>query len=594
MTPDERAQKINEIRRAQQIAEIRGAGADPAQVNVASIGNPEGPQADIPVMRQASNALAGMSQGATLGYMPQMVGGLNAAGNFVMGKEPNYVGERDKEASLLEKAQKENPKLYGAGAMVGGLMNASTLAKALKAAGIANALTKMGAYGKFAGNSINAFMNTKSNALPIAMAAGGAYGAAANPGDKPGVVDPLQLDQRAENAETGELLGAAGHTIAPVVEAGGNALYNGTLNKLSAAIGKKGKTGITEDAFNGGIWNPKNLAQKTKALMQEKLAARDAIAKEATGAGAEMDVHNALEEAQAHVDDMKVKAGRDPDLLDEVSLAQNRIDRLRQNAAVEAKTKLVPSKAEGTYDAPTMGKIDRVGTPDPVVPNKFSEKGQNQKGISGTRPVINDAVDEVGSLPVGGTYETTPRLPGPNPIQARALTSSAQSRAGNSAYKEFAKSDNGQKLEKAIAAGFQKGNEASIERALGPEAAQAYAEHNAGIGRIIDSSKAAETVSDQTARDIHNLFSLPKTEGLLSSGVGTMVGASTHDPTSAVLSALAAVGGSKVMRAANLSQMPVGYAMKKAAPVIQKAIEKNPWLIQGMLNNQVGGPNGEK
>lgn len=592
----------------------RSASADPAQPSVAAIGSPDGPTP----LRSAANAVEGFGSGASLGYLPQMSGALEEAGkqvgsvkdkaldavglgklasqDFNLRKEgfnvpdlDGYTAGRDAMVRRLDAAQQENPWIYGTGAVAGGVASAAAPGLAASKLLASGQLLRLGTVGKLAQAIAQATGKAGSGGkLLQAMGAGKAYGALANPGDKPGVIDPLQMDQRGENAETGALLGAAGHAAGPAIEAGGNTLYNGALNKLTAAIGRKGKGGITNDLFEGGITNPKDLAAKTKDLLTQHVQARDYIAQQADAAGAEMNVHNSLEEAENFYNEMKMKAGRDPDALEELTLARERLDRLKQNAAQE---KFTPNAPETTYDAPTMGKIDRAGTMDPVVPNKFSQTGQMQKGISQVRPVINDAIDEVGALPVAGTHE---RLPGPNATQARALTSRAQGNAGNANYKEFAKTDNGAKLEKAIASGFQKGNEASIAKVLGPEAAEQYAGHNATIGRIADSSKAAETVSDQTARDISNLTSLPKTDGMIGTLVGSTVGAASHDPITALTSAIAAVGGQKVMRGINLSQMPVGYAMKKAGPVIAKEMEKNPWLVQGMLNNQIGGPNGEK
>jgi len=131
--------------------------------------------------------LAGAVQGATMGYTPQIAGGLKS---FLTGSK--YVDDRDAIAGKFNQLQEQNPVSYTAGSIAGGF-----------APGL-GVVSKLGSAAKAAPGFINA-----AKAAGAAMAPGAVQGFVSNPGDVAGEVDPLQLGDRATNAGLGAFLGGA-------------------------------------------------------------------------------------------------------------------------------------------------------------------------------------------------------------------------------------------------------------------------------------------------------------------------------------------------------------------------------------------------
>lgn len=160
-----------------------------------------------------SPAQTGLEHGANMltgNYLPQLQsaaeGPMTSALNKMTGNsvEPDsYVDARDKNIARLALEEKQNPNAAFAGKVEGGGLGTALLPvpelKALEKAGILGAAAK--------------------GAL-----VGGAYGAAQNPGDAPGKIDPIQYDKRVANAETnakfGGLLGLGAGSL---VRGGGEA-----------------------------------------------------------------------------------------------------------------------------------------------------------------------------------------------------------------------------------------------------------------------------------------------------------------------------------------------------------------------------------
>lgn len=150
-------------------------------------------------------ALEGFGQGVGMGYLPQlqalsepvMTRALDAVtGNNVSEDLPDYLTRRDENLKRIERYQKEVPGSYYAG-QVGGLIAA--------APAVAKGLAKV------------PFLQTGAQAPKLgflgrtAQAAGGGavMGAVQNPGDRIGVIDPLQTEERIQNAKTGAIVGGA-------------------------------------------------------------------------------------------------------------------------------------------------------------------------------------------------------------------------------------------------------------------------------------------------------------------------------------------------------------------------------------------------
>lgn len=139
--------------------------------------------------RRGQAEIEQFANAATMGYLPQIqaaaskpiYGALNlVTGNDV--KPDEYVNERDANINRLDQQSQEFPFTAAKAGLAG--IGANTLvlptmapAKGLIGAGLKTAAT------------------------------GAAYGAAANPGDVEGEVNPIQFGERLDNAETGALIG---------------------------------------------------------------------------------------------------------------------------------------------------------------------------------------------------------------------------------------------------------------------------------------------------------------------------------------------------------------------------------------------------
>lgn len=170
----------------------------------------------------------------------------------------------------------------------------------------------------------------------------------------------------------------------------GKKLYNSAIQPIEVEGQRFNKNEVGDELFKAGVKNPLNIPAKIQPVVDAQMAKAAEMETAASGAGGRIDPKKALEAAQNYVDTLRktARAGTDQEKL--VNAMQADID--SHFTGKPATPVFTPKAPEVGYDAPTMGKIDRAGTMDPVVPNKFSQTGQNQKGISGVRPVINEGV----------------------------------------------------------------------------------------------------------------------------------------------------------------------------------------------------------
>ena len=431
---------------------------------------------------------------------------------------------------------------------------------------------------------------------------------------------------------------AVGQVAAPVVSTIGSKLYENALSPIEAALAKKGKSGIADVAEDAGIWNPKGIRDKLKSTTADLTDAVKQRYQQATAAGGELDVNAALEPAQAHVNDFRMKAGRNPELLQQADRMQKRIDMLREAGAkdvfkqapevtgLETAREAAPGEVkligpDGKYPgdpatryqgSPIADSKGPLPEPEaPVVPPKVRQRLDVRNAYDYTPPTPESAAaakqaaleaeaaqkaaalkasqDAASSLPVQGTIE---HLPGPNIEQGVLTKQASQNSVGDAGYSEFAKSGIGKDFEKKIAGGYQKEVENAIGRALGPEYQAEVAAKNASIGKILDTRRAQQALQDLTARKIQSATSIVPngTEGI----AGAVVGAGTHNVVDGLKAALAV----KALKGLSLAEMPAGYALKKAAPFIAGVTKNAPMVTQGLVNQSPwalqGDQNGQK
>lgn len=156
-------------------------------------------------LEQTGNAL-------TFGYLPQIEAGV---GKMFGG---DYLANRDANVARLERQAEDHPVPAAAGAVAGTLIGAKAL--------------PLGALAKGGGGVVKGAL--KGAAL------GGIQGAVQNPGDVEGEINPLQGDERFENAKSGAALGG---------KIGAAAGVGQSLAKGAQKLGAKFKGGAESVAF---------------------------------------------------------------------------------------------------------------------------------------------------------------------------------------------------------------------------------------------------------------------------------------------------------------------------------------------------------
>lgn len=154
--------------------------------------------------------LEGIGQGMSFNYLnnlkaasePLTFGLLNKiTGQDV--KPDDYLQARDYYNKKTEETKAQNPEMYYSGAVPG-------MAISGEAAGSVLGPASLGKYVKDV-PKIGKALNVVTN-IAEAAGKGAIIGAVQNPGEKAGVIDPLQLDQRAEQAKFGGMIGAGVQT----------------------------------------------------------------------------------------------------------------------------------------------------------------------------------------------------------------------------------------------------------------------------------------------------------------------------------------------------------------------------------------------
>jgi hypothetical protein len=172
----------------------------------------------------AAGAL-GAGQQLSFGYLPQLKAagevGLEKVKNVFGDKNPDkkYVESRDQFAREIDKYKKYNPKSFTTGEVAGILGSVPLMGAGMAKAGLSLAKPAAGLIGRLGQGAIS----------------GAAQSALYNPGDVEGVVDPLQVSERVNNAKTGAIFGAAGQGVGEVA---GKAV--GKLKEIPKKLEKAG------------------------------------------------------------------------------------------------------------------------------------------------------------------------------------------------------------------------------------------------------------------------------------------------------------------------------------------------------------------
>lgn len=330
----------------------------------------------------AQTAIEGFGKGASVGYLPQLQAatsqGVDAIGDakdkalhavglghlastdsqlreqgFDIPVE-TYVQARD--ANIRRQAQqaKDNPVTAKAAEIAGGLTTAVASSGVLPEAGAAKTLLQKVGQG--------ALQGAKTGFI---------YGAAANPGDKEGVVDPTQLNERALNAEKGTAIGATIGGAIPVIAKGISSGVGAASDKLKAlaeksAVNATGATGKQASEFADDAGR-QLLDRKIVRFgdSQEKIAAR---------------ASSAIDQVDGQIDSTLSKLQNDGvtvDRNDIYNTVRAAINKLKSNESQADVTKALENHLNSVIDAADNGGT-KVGVADAeVIKRGFNKIAKN-------------------------------------------------------------------------------------------------------------------------------------------------------------------------------------------------------------------------
>jgi hypothetical protein len=184
----------------------------------------------------AQTALESFGKGASMGYLAQLQAMAEPVTdrvfNLLPGQDvepapwrqmnpnsPEYVVARDENLKRQGAQAEANPVTAGVGEIAGVITSAAVPGAAI------NKIVGGGAKGIVAANQTKKALTTGQ--VLKGAAGAGLQAAAMNPGDTEGAVDPLQIDQRIENAKAGAVMSGAVGTAAKAIQSAAPALKKG-------------------------------------------------------------------------------------------------------------------------------------------------------------------------------------------------------------------------------------------------------------------------------------------------------------------------------------------------------------------------------
>lgn len=191
-------------------------------------GTPEAPAAAAPsrsLVDRLSNAAMGLGKGMSFSYYPQIQAGIDMAEQAVRtGKIPSkedYARARDTWATALSMAEEEDPTVFGASQIAGGILTGA----ALPGGATVKAASKL----------------PKALRVVAPIVTGGATAAATgfveNPGDVRGEVGDLQLSERLQNAKNAGMMGALFPVGGRMLEKGARVVKRAANESAFKALG---------------------------------------------------------------------------------------------------------------------------------------------------------------------------------------------------------------------------------------------------------------------------------------------------------------------------------------------------------------------
>jgi len=331
----------------------------------------------------------------------------------------------------------------------------------------------------------------------------------------------------------------------------GKKLYKSGLKNLDIQAAKYGKEPVSDLLMAERVTgNAQQIQQKMDELATGYLAERDAILKQATRAGGEVDMAEAMSPLFAKIN--SIRRSNDPNLLKAADIMEKDARQYLARGAKEPEQILRELPVGGEYAAEHSN-----------LATKFTPR------------------------PAQTVLDETARVAGPTPIQGSAWKSSTYNKVGGRAYNELADTPVGKTLLKAKAHGLKEATETSVEKSLGAMKKDELITLNKKLSQILTTEERAAAEAAKEIRKNH----ITSVDAML--GAGTA--AASHNPvvTAGVMAAKKAADlakSSAFRTKAGLALQDLGES-GGLTPLLSRAFinetrNYSPWLKAGDKNGR--------
>lgn len=310
-------------------------------------------------------------------------------------------------------------------------------------------------------------------------------------------------------------LGKAGKLLKPgsaALESGGKAIYKSGLKRIDQEALKYGKEPVSDVLMKYGISGSADAIQKQMDNLSEKLLSeRNNILKEATRAGGEVSMKDAVKPLLSEAADLK--AMNNPMFNDLIAGAEGEAGKFLKLDAkppepilreLPVKADYLPSYTEVNITPSQERLFDLpVGSPEKLsVVGDYNRPARSQTAyeiIPGNVEIGKTIPEQIKYNKPQTVFDYSDAVMGPTPIQANSYKTSLASILPDEAWRDSALLSKRQKLEKSAAAGMRAAIEDSVSKSLGQEKGLLLRNTNDELGRILTTQDKAASEAAKEA-----------------------------------------------------------------------------------------------
>lgn len=324
-----------------------------------------------------------------------------------------------------------------------------------------------------------------------------------------------KLGKAAALEKAAKVVNAIDNPLASLSSSTGKKIYKSGLKAIDEEAIKYGKEPVSDLLMKEKVWGTtRSIGKQMDELGDRKLLERNSILKEATKAGAEVDMSEAMAPAMAKIADLK--ASGDPKKMILARRLQKEVDKYLALGAKEGES-VIRELPRGMEMGGGHTPVDFVDLPGVVSgePSVMKKTGLDVAGgpitesvpqtLVSTGPTRNTIVGAtVPDMPLPQAplsfMDFTERMAGPTPIKASGMKTSLTGAIPDAMWRDSAIYGSAKEAEKSLGRGMKEAVEKSVGRASGKEKQELLKRTNAELGQIlttkekqaIEASKAAK------------------------------------------------------------------------------------------------------